>query len=663
MAKPPFHAEDLYQLHFVGQPEISHDGSAVVYVDKTIDSEEQQKYYSHLWLVATDGDSEPRQLTHGKSTNTTPCWSPDDALIAFISNRNEETPQIFLLPREGGEARQLTQLEKGDISELAWAPDGKKIAFTYAKSNAQKDDNGNPETPAVRRITKKWYKIQGKGFIDDEYSQIYIVDVESGETKQLTHTDYFCKSISWMPESDAIVFGANPTESEQYDVNEERIFIQHLDQETAQEIPKQDEGPAETPAVSPDGTLVAYVGHTDPDEAWGAAHMHLWITPVDGSKPARNVNHEFDRTIGNAVVQDMGHPPLAAQPVWTHDGKRVYVLVSSEGSVHIYRYLLETDSFEAHFIADGDLASVSFDANDARLACVRATAIAPAEVYLEEMATEEWRRLTFHNEPLLQKREVIPPEEHWVDGPNGKIHSWLMKPVGFEPEKSYPNILEVHGGPRAMYGDSFFFEFQVLAAKGFAVYYCNPSGSQGNSEEFARSITNDWGARDYTDCMAVAEYYAGLDFLDPTRAGVTGGSYGGYMTNWIVGHSDHFQAAVTQRSVVNLESMAGTSDFGFADKVEFGGYIWENPEGYRRMSPLTYVEKIETPLLIIHAEQDLRCPMEQAEQLYTALKMQEKTVEFLRFPEETHELSRSGRPDRRVIRLEAICDWFEEYLQ
>ncbi|MBS1271396.1 MAG: Dipeptidyl-peptidase 5 [Candidatus Marinimicrobia bacterium] len=663
MSKAPFTAEDLYQLRFISSPEISHGGDEVVYVDKTVEQEEHKKYFSHLWIVKTDGESEPRQMTYGKSKSFSPKWSPDDSRIAFISDRNEEIPQIYLLPRDGGEAKQLTELDRGEIREFTWSPDGTKIAIVYVKSTAPTDDDGKPEERIVRRITKKWYKMQGKGFIDDEYGQIYIVDTDSGEATQLTDTESNHNSLSWMPDSDAIVFGANPTESEDFDLNGDRLYIQRLDEESATEIPSQEEGPASMPQVSPDGQTAAYVGHTDPEEAWGAAHYHLWLAPTDGSESPQNVNPDFDRTIGNNLIHDMGGASFEGRPVWSKDGEYICVPVSNEGSIHIYRYAVATGSFEPFHIGNGDINSVTFDDDHSMLACIRATAVSPAEVHLLIMDDEIWQRITFHNDDLLENRGVVKPEEHWVEGPNGKIQSWLMKPVGFEAGKQYPNVMEIHGGPRGMYGDSFFFEFQLLTSRGHAVYYCNPSGSQGYSEEFARAITNEWGVKDYVDCMTVAEYFSEFDFFDAAQAGVTGGSYGGYMTNWIVGHTDHFKAAVTQRSVVNLESMAGTSDFGFADKMEFGGYIWENPEGYRRMSPLTYVHKIETPLLIIHSEEDLRCPVEQAEQLYTALKMQDKTTEFLRFPEESHELSRSGRPDRRVGRLEAICDWFDEYVK
>jgi len=663
MSKKPFVAEDLYELKYVSQPEISHDGETVVYVQRIIDQEKHRKYYSHLWRVSTDGKVKPEQLTRGKQSDSTPKWSPDDSQIAFVSNRNEEIPQIFLLPVGGGEAQQLTTLDRGEIGEIEWSPDGKKIAFTYAKSNKPTDDDGNPEEPAVRRITKKWYKLQGKGFLDDEYKQIYVVTLSSGKIKQITATDFNHDSLNWTPDSKALVFGANPTESSNFNINDNRIYIQKLDEEEAREIPKQEVGPAEFPQLSPDGKWVAYIGHTDPDEVWGAAHRHLWLVPVDGSEDPKNVNPEFDRSIGSMMINDAGHSLGTGAPLWSRDGTSIYCLVSDSGAVHIYKYDLRDESWSEYDTSTADILGLTFDKSGSKLACLCGDATEMADVYVRDMESGSWKRLTAANDALFKKREIVKPECHWFDGVNGKVQGWLMKPARYEEGKKYPSILEIHGGPRAMYGDSFFFEFQLLASRGYVVFYCNPSGSQGYSESFARSITNDWGGDDYKDCVKATDFFEQFDCVNKNLLGVTGGSYGGYMTNWLVGHTDRFKGGVTQRSVVNMESMAGTSDFGFTDKAEFGGPIWENREGYRRMSPLEYVEHIETPLLIIHSEQDLRCPMEQAEQLYSALRLRGIPVEFLRFPEESHELSRSGRPDRRVIRLEAICDWFDEYVK
>jgi len=290
----------------------------------------------------------------------------------------------------------------------------------------------------------------------------------------------------------------------------------------------------------------------------------------------------------------------------------------------------------------------------------------PGDLHLIPMKYDgdsEALRLTEVNKALFAGIDFPAVKEVWFKGYDGTdLQGWLVAPPHFNKNRRYPGILEIHGGPRVQYGFTFFHEMLLLASSGYVVLYTNPRGGAGRGELWAGSIVGDWGSIDYIDCMAAADFLENLPFVNKNKIGVTGGSYGGYMTNWIVGHTDRFKAAVTQRSVVNLESFAGSSDMGFLDRVEFGGHPWENPDGYRRMSPLTYARKVKTPLLILHNESDLRCSIEQAEELYATLKLMKKRVEFVRFPEEPHGLSRHGRPDRRLARLEWILKWFDRYL-
>jgi acylaminoacyl-peptidase len=272
--------------------------------------------------------------------------------------------------------------------------------------------------------------------------------------------------------------------------------------------------------------------------------------------------------------------------------------------------------------------------------------------------------LTSINNAFMKQVDLPKPKEVWFKASDGfELQGWLVTPPDMKKTKKYPAILEIHGGPRAQYGFTFYFEMLYLATQGYIVFYTNPRGGGGRGETFAGSIIADWGSIDYSDCMDAADYLAQHPHVDKKNIGLTGGSYGGYMTNWIVGHTDRFKAAVTQRSVVDLKSFNGTSDFGYEIRYEFGGQYWHNEETYTRCSPLTYAQNINTPLLIIHSEQDLRCSIEQAEQLYITLKMMRKKVEFVRFPEESHGLSRHGRPDRRIARLEWINKWFKRYLK
>jgi dipeptidyl aminopeptidase/acylaminoacyl peptidase len=268
------------------------------------------------------------------------------------------------------------------------------------------------------------------------------------------------------------------------------------------------------------------------------------------------------------------------------------------------------------------------------------------------------------NKSLFSEIAFSVPKSVWFRSYDGhRVQGWIMKPYNFRKGRKYPAIVEVHGGPRAQYGNVLFHEMQYLAAKGYVVFYCNPRGSQGYGEAHAKAIVGDWGGPDYEDVMAGTDILCELPYVDPKRIGITGGSYGGYMTNWVVGHTKRFRAAVTQRSVVNLISFFGSSDMGWDLNEEFLALPWTKFEELKRMSPITYAHKIRTPLLIIHSENDLRCPIEQAEQLFVYLKYLGRKVEFVRFPEEPHGLSRGGRPDRRMARLQFISDWFDRYLK
>jgi dipeptidyl aminopeptidase/acylaminoacyl peptidase len=297
-----------------------------------------------------------------------------------------------------------------------------------------------------------------------------------------------------------------------------------------------------------------------------------------------------------------------------------------------------------------------------RAALVMADPVNPGEVYALDLEGDRAgtpRCLTDLNADLFAEVQVLEPERLRIKSSDDiTVEGWVLKPPGFSKERKHPLILQIHGGPHAQYGSVLFHEFQVLAGLGYVVLYMNPRGSQGYGEDFARAINEAWGDRDYMDLMEAVDAILEEGYIDEKRMGVAGGSYGGYMTNWIVGHTDRFAAAVTMRSVVNMESFFGSSDFGFEMRNELGGAPWQRRELYRKLSPITYVENIKTPLLIIHSEQDHRCPIEQAEQLYAALRALKREVLFIRYPEEGHGLSRGGKPEHRVDRLQRIIEWF-----
>ncbi|RLE33275.1 S9 family peptidase, partial [Candidatus Acetothermia bacterium] len=313
----------------------------------------------------------------------------------------------------------------------------------------------------------------------------------------------------------------------------------------------------------------------------------------------------------------------------------------------------------------GVVGRFGFDRDQERLLYFFADMKDPGQIYLHDMESGKERVLTRANRALLSKIDLGNVEEVWFKGAAGNdLQGWIITPPGFDPGKKYPSILEIHGGPRVQYGNFFMHEFYYLAAQGYVVYFCNPRGGQGYGEEHSKAIWNDWGGADYADLMAWADHVSKLPYIDPDRMGVTGGSYGGYMTNWIIGHTDRFQAAVTQRSVSNLLSMYGSSDFNWAFQEEFGNVPpWEDPENYLRQSPITYIGNAKTPTLVIHSENDLRCAIEQGEQVFVALKRLGVETKMIRFPDEPHGLSRNGRTDRRIARLTHIIAWFDRYLK
>jgi dipeptidyl aminopeptidase/acylaminoacyl peptidase len=384
---------------------------------------------------------------------------------------------------------------------------------------------------------------------------------------------------------------------------------------------------------------------------------------VGGGAP-RSISGALDEEVGNVALSDARDPFAAQPPRWLADGSGLLALVSAFGQVAVTRFDAQTGMAERLLGGEREVAAFSVAGDGRRLACAISDPLHPYEVFAVDGDGE--RRLTFENDAWLEEVELSPAKAFQATSSDGQtVHGWLIKPIGVSTHKKWPLILEVHGGPEAMYSWSFFHEFQLLAARGYGVLYTNPRGSKGYGEAWDAAIFADWGNQDAADCLAAVDAAAGLSWVDDTRLGVTGGSYGGFMTAWLVGHTKRrFGAAVATRGCYNFQSFYGTSDIGpiFGDYI-LGGPVYENEELYRRMSPLTYAADMRTPLLLIHNENDLRCPMEQAEQLFVQLRRIGKVeTELIRFPEEGHNLSRSGRPDRRVERLERIVGWFDRYL-
>ncbi len=709
-------AEDLLAIKLAGDCQISPDGTRVAYVLQEIDKKKNE-YTSSIWL-AREG-SPPVRFTAGPR-DTQPRWSPDGRHLVFVSNRSGSN-QLWLLSMEGGEARQITRI-KGGVQNPVWSPDGRTIAFTANLTEAGIQPEGGDEddqdlyrkyTKDVRVITRLHYKMDGVGFYTDERKHICVVDVDGGEPRQLTLGDFNHLDVSWTPDGRGLVFAANRREDRDWYPGHVDLWYLSLSddgqgQRSSAYTPPEGPGPdrceaaeetqgncmpvrltpgdgtlaCSSPAASPDGRMIAFLASDPAESGYGLTGLYV----LDRSSgEIRQLATDLDRPFGNETTGDLVSPS-GGRLHWSPDARWIYATVSDGGQVQLVR--VDAVTGEVWPVTGGDRVVYAFSLTPdcRRAALAYATPLSPGDVYLAQLDEPQpvppvssagtvlrgggvrEVRLTDHNAELFAELELTVPERFQVSAGEGEplVDAWILPPVGREEGKKYPAVLEIHGGPMAMYGAGFFFEFHWLAAQGYAVVYSNPRGSQGYGHDFCRVIRADWGNRDYADVMAAIEgAVERFPYVDGDRLGVAGGSYGGFMVNWIVSHTDRFRAAVTMRSVVNRWSAMGTSDLGYDRLRQFGVENWwevDNLGPFLKQSPLVHTSRINTPLLIEHQENDMRCPIDQAEQLYAALKYQRKTVKFVRYPGESHGMSRTGKPWHRVHRLRMIAEWFAEYL-
>lgn len=649
----------------VADPQVSPDGSLVAYVVAWVDPEDRTRYRSRLMLVDAGASRPPRALTSGLHRDTAPRWSPDGGSLAFVSDRVDSRAQLFLLPLQGGEPRQLTSLKRGAGTPV-WSPAGDRLAFSarvdvedIARQEGHSDVNGTP--PRVKIITRVRHKADGEGFLEAVRKHLFVVDAfdTASEPKQITDGDWDDADPAWSPDGQLLAFTSNREPDRGTSLLND-VWVAPSTRGRARRLTRH-RGRASTPAFSPDGRQIAYLGH---ERGWTyGARTELLTVPVEGGD-SRSLSGDFDHELGNVALSDARDPSAPQPPCWTADGRSLLSLVSRNGRVEVLRFSLEGRT-QPEVVVGGDreVASYSISRDGRNLACALSDPTHPYEVVGAENGQE--RRLSYENDALIESLDLASAEPFQVTSSDGQtVHGWLMKPRGFSERTKWPLVLEVHGGPETMYAATFVHEFQVLAAQGYAVLYTNPRGSKGYGEAFTSRIFADWGNQDAADCMAAVDAASQWGWVDTARLGVTGGSYGGFMTTWLIGHTDRFRAAVSQRGCYNFASFYGTSDIGpwFGDYI-LGGPVYEREALYHERSPLTYARDMRTPLLLIHSEQDLRCPIEQAEQLFVQLRRMGKAeVEMVRFPEESHNLSRSGRPDRRIERLERIFGWFNGHM-
>ncbi|UJL47514.1 S9 family peptidase [Virgibacillus sp. NKC19-16] len=656
-------AADITQIEVFSDPKFTPDGSAYTYVSTVIN--DNNEYESHLFFQNLDED-EAKQWTFGDVKNSSPRFSPDGKKIVFESNRSG-LPQLWMLNTDGGEAWQLTTFKNG-TGNPNWSKDGRYIIFSasldadddvqkqneQAKEERQKEAEAKKKQPLV--IKRLDHKSDANGFHDNKRAQLILFDTENGDFSQLTKADADHAFQDISPDSNTVLLAANLNEDADYE-NTNDLFLFNR---STKDITKLTKGAYHSASFSPNGDKIACFGHEYTYA--GATQNELYIFDVEtGVRTC--LSEEWDIQLGDVMIGDMRLGNSTTGPVWSKDGDRLFFIASDFGATGLYQVSLNGD-LEVLYKEANHVFGFSYYAESESFILGISTPTNPCNFYQLKNGSE-LKRLTNANAAFLEEVAITEPETLTVTAEDGwEIQGWLLRPYGFEEGKKYPFVLEIHGGPHMMYGQSFFHEMQLLAAKGYVVLYTNPRGSYGYGQQFVDAVRSDYGGGDYTDLMSAVDYALGnYSFIDETRLGVTGGSYGGFMTNWIVGHTNRFKAAVTQRSISNWLSFYGVSDIGyFFTKWELGKNLMEDPEKLWNFSPLKYAENVETPLLILHGEQDYRCPIEQGEQLFVTLKHLRKNAEFVRFPDSSHELSRSGKPEMRIERLNHICRWFEEYL-
>lgn len=664
--KRTIQAEDLYRFELISGTRLSPDGHTVIFSLHRVDQKTEKKY-ANLWVVPTQ-NGKPRRFTVGDQSDTSPRWSPDGKQIAFLSNRGDKDkpPQIFLIPFDGGEAQALTHIP-GAITSLAWSPDGKRLLLQVRKTDAEvldreKDEQKKKLGVVARHYDRLFYKLDGYGYLPHERMHIWVVDVATGKTRQLTdHPIWDETSPAWSPDGKEIVFLSNRTADPDSYPDQIDLFVMSATGGEPRKI-NTPVGSKSTPVFSPDGKTIAYFGSEG--EGLSYKNLSLWVVPADGSASPRNLTEKYDLHTSAWTINDLGEPE-AMSPVWSNDGKVIYFPVVLHGSSLLMSISADGTNLQTVIGEGGVVGSHSFDKSQSRMAYFYGTMQDPGQVYTRDMATGKTTCLTQFNRSWLDNIDLGEVREVWFKGPdNNDLQGWILTPPGFDPSKKYPSIMEIHGGPLTQYGKYFMHEFYYLAAGGYVVYFSNPRGGRGYGEAHAGAIWGDWGKNDYADLMAWADVLAKEPYIDTNRMGVTGGSYGGYMTIWIVGHTNRFKAAVTQRCVSNFVSMWGSSDFNWHfqkelnDKPPFEAlqYYWDH-------SPIAYIGNCKTPMKVIHNENDHRCPIEQGEQVFVALKRLGIDTEFVRFPDEFHGLSRNGRTDRRIARLNHIRGWFDKYIK
>jgi dipeptidyl aminopeptidase/acylaminoacyl peptidase len=705
--------KDLFDFTWIGDPQVSPDSSRVAFVKVTV-NEKKDGYNTSIWTIATTGMDEPRRLTSG-NRDTSPRWSPDGKYLAFVrvteKDGKPDQAQLFMLSMAGGDSFQFTSLPKG-ASQPVWSPDGKAIAFmsnsngedlarqneklwreeqmkraaqaaaspgpggegsssqSSATSVAQKSETEAERESDVRVITRAVYRSNGSGYLDPKRPQhLWIIQApksadEKVTPKQLTTGRFAEENAFWSKDGSQLYFTSVHIDEPYYELPKTDIYSIAVAGGQPVKLTTFDMDASEF-SMSPTGKQLAFIASTNqPVNSY--TEPDLWIIDVAQGAQPRNLTAGFDYDVGAGVGGDNA-PPRAqggSPPVWTANGLAIIEVYAKEGKANLG--LFDVATGKETDITRGNQAVTSFRAtpDSSKLVYALSTPTRIGDLFWLDRSNAQPKQLTHSNDALFSRLNLTEPEEIWYKSFDGKrIQAWLQKPPGFDPHKKYPLILNIHGGPHSAYGYIFDHEFQWMAAKGYVVLYPNPRGSTSYGQEFGNVIQYHYPGDDYKDLMMGVDELLGRGYIDTGKLGVTGGSGGGLLTDWTIGQTTRFAAAVSQRDIASWSDWWYSADFTLFQPTWFKAPPFVDPEDYKARSPITYINNVKTPLMLILGEADYRTPPGAGgEQMFRALKFRRIPTVMVRFPNETHELSRSGQPWHRIERLEHIVGWFDHWL-
>jgi dipeptidyl aminopeptidase/acylaminoacyl peptidase len=717
--------KDLFDFVWIGDPQVSPDGARVAFVRVSV-NEKKEGYNTSIWSVPTTGGEEPHQLTKGER-DSTPRWSPDGKYLLFVrvgeKDGKPDSPQLSMLPMAGGDSFSFTDLPKG-AGDPRWSPDGKTIAFSSSTNpedlakqekkkkkedelkkavSAETSPSASPSASAkpasaspsraaspksagdaavakaeseaehesdVRVITRAVYREDNDGYADPKHPQhIWVIPApktadEKVQPKQITSGRFDENVAFWSKDGTKIYFVTLKVDEPYYDLPKTDLYsVNPTSGETAK-VNSFDMDLGDL-SLSPDGKQMAFIaGMGQPVNSY--TQPDLWVADLTPNAKPRNLTDKFDFDLGQGVFGDQGTPRAGGGnvPLWAPDGRSIIEIYGKEGRTILASF--DVASGTPTDLTKGNQAVGRFRATEDRttIVCTISNPTRIGDLFAIDRSGKEPRELTHMNNELFSKLNLTEPEEITYQSFDGKkMQAWLQKPPGFDPAKKYPLILNIHGGPHAAYGYIFAHEFQWMAAKGYVVLYPNPRGSTTYGQEFGNVIQYHYPGDDYKDLMAGIDDVVKRGYIDSKKLGVTGGSGGGLLTNWVVGQTERFAAAVSQRDIASWTDWWYTADFTLFQPRWFKGPPFDEEADFKARSPITNIKKVKTPMMFILGEVDHRTPPGAGgEQMFRALKFRKIPTVMVRFPNESHELSRSGQPWHRVERLQHIVGWFDRWL-